>query len=456
MRRVQAVAAALVVALMVGGAAYAEREIGPDALAADAAGVAHSGGWFCPHGGGEEWEVTLQVANPGPETATIRVRTLGAQRPSPSELIMLPPGSLATVPVDAGARERTSVVEWFDQWVAAGWVAHAGGEEGGVAAEPCAPAAGDRWLLPDGTSEEEEQNDFLVIMNPFARAAVFSITLLSERPDPVQHSELTDVELKPFRSRTIRLDHWVDGERTVASLLEVSVGRVAAATLGVDERGGIRSALGYLGQPPQQLAFPGGDDAGRTDLVVMSTAEERVELAGDLLGVEVEQPFAGLADSAPPSQSGRTFPATTAGPTSVLLASDGPGIAAARRTFGVVADQAATPGAAPASAWLVLPAVSGSPSHPGLTLTNPGPEPAEVTLTLLAPASGSVTVTVPPRGTAVAPPAFAEAAPTAAILAIASSGTFVPASASYSRGRDGFATYAVALGIPIPEAWMPE
>jgi hypothetical protein len=349
------------------------------------------------------------------------------------------------------------MVEWFDQWVAVGWVSHAGGEEGGVAAEPCAPAAGNRWLLPDGTSEREEQDDVLVIMNPFARAAVFSVTLLSERRDPVQHSELTDVELKPYRSRTIRLDRWVDGERTVASLIDVSVGRVAAATLGVNALGGIRSSIGYLGQPPDVLVLPGGDDAGRTDLAVMSIAEARVQIGGQLLGAEaeIEQPLAGLADSAPPSLSGRTFLATTAGPTSVLLSAEGPGIAAARRTFGVSADQASTPGTGPAAAWLVLPAIFGEPAHPGVVLTNPAAVAVEVTLSRLAPATGSTTVTVPPRSTVLAPESFVAEAPGASLLAVAADGTFAAASASYSRGREGFATYAVALGIPIPEAWMP-
>jgi hypothetical protein len=54
----------------------------------------------------------------------------------------------------------------------------------------------------------------------------------------------------------------------------------------------------------------------------------------------------------------------------------------------------------------------------------------------------------------MAPKAFVEAAPQGAVLAVAEAGTFVPASASYSLGREGFATYAVALGIPIPAGWV--
>jgi hypothetical protein len=344
------------------------------------------------------------------------------------------------------------MVEWFDQWVAVGWMAHAGGEDGGVAAEPCAPAAGARWVLPDATTETEDNDDFVVVMNPFSRDAVFSLTLLSERADPVVFGELTDVVLGPHRSRAIRLNDVVRGERTVSTLVEASVGRVAVATLGISAAGGIRSALGYLGDPHQELAFVGGADAGRTDLVVMNTGLERVPVDGDLLEKESEQPFAGLADSVPPPESGRTYPSTTSGPTSIVFTVQGAGVAATRRTFGVVSDQGSTDGAAPQTAWLILPVVAGSPSHPGLVLANPGPEPAEVTLSYLGTGSTqTVTVTVPPRRTVTAPKEFAEAAPESAVIAVASSGTFVAGAASYSLGREGFATYAVALGIPIPQ-----
>ncbi|MGZ8604985.1 MAG: hypothetical protein ACXWX9_09570 [Actinomycetota bacterium] len=456
MRRTQALAAAIVALLLVGGAAYADRELEPAELGAAPAASADSGEWFCPHGGGEEgWEVLLQVANPGERAATIRVRTLGRQRPTEPETITVEPGSFLRIPVPAEGRERATSVEWFDQWVAVGWIAHAGGEEGGVAAEPCAPAAGDRWILPDGTTETDANDDAIVVMNPFARDAVFSAVLLSERHDPVVQGELTDLVLRPFHSRLIRLNDVVKGERTVSTLIDVSVGRVVAASLGVTVGGGIRSSIGYLDAPPLAVTLPGGADAGRTDLALANTGTQRSGVDAVLLEKEQEAGFAGLADAAPPPETARTFPSTTTGPTTVVLTGEGPGLAASRRTFGVVSDQASTGGAAPADAWLVLPAASGTPAHPGLALANPGSEPAEVTLSYLAQDAGQeVVVVVPPRRTVMAPKAFIEAAPQGAVLAEASTGTFVPASASYSLGREGFATYAVALGIPIPSGWV--
>jgi uncharacterized protein DUF5719 len=456
-RRVQALTAAILVAAGVGGAVYADRELGPRSLSDGVAATAPSGEWFCPHGGGKtDWEVELQVANPGTEPAKIRVLTMGHGRAEPGGTFTVEPGSLLRVPVPAEGRERATTVEWFDQWVAVGWLAHAGGEEGGLAAEPCAPTAGGRWLLPDGTTETENDDDYVVVMNPFSRDAVFSVTLLSERKAPVEQGDLTDVVLGPHHSVAVRLNNVVEGERTVSALIEASVGRVAAGTLGISRAGGVRSTIGYLGDPPGTLVIPGGSDAGRTDLVVMSAALERVSLTGELLDEEGERPFGGLADSPPPAESGRTYTATTAGPTSVVFGADAPGVTVARRTYGVVSDQGSTNGAVPARAWVVLPAVLGSPSHPGLAFTNPGTEPVEVVLSYLAPAEvDPVTLTIPPHRTATAPRQFLDAAPDDAVVALSSDGTFVPAAASYSRGREGFATYAVALGIEIPAGWIP-
>jgi hypothetical protein len=85
-------------------------------------------------------------------------------------------------------------------------------------------------------------------------------------------------------------------------------------------------------------------------------------------------------------------------------------------------------------------------------LANPGTEPAEVTLSFLSPGPDQqITVTVPPQSTATAPERFLNVAPEVGVLATASSGTFVPASASYSLGIEGFAGYAVALGIPVAQ-----
>jgi hypothetical protein len=454
-RRLQAVVALVVVAVALAGAAYAERELPPRSPgAATALERVPSGAWYCPHGGGEDWEVSIRIANPGPSPATVRVRSLGSDKPAAPQTMTVDAGATVAVPVAADARERATMVEWFDRWVAVGWVSHAGGDEGGVAAEPCSPAAGRRWLLPDGSTATKEQDDQVIVMNPTARDAVVSFTLLSERRVPVQKSELTDVVIKPFHSISVGLSEKVAGEETVSTIVDAAAGRVVAGTLGISTNDGIRSTLGYLGRQPAQVVFPGGADAGRSQLAVMSTGTERARLGAEMLGSGQPQPFPGVADAAPPASSARTFTTTTAEPTSVTFASADPGVAAVRRTFGSVSDQGATIGGAPAGAWVVLPSVFGTPNHPGLVLANPGEEPAEVTLSVLGSTTTSA-VTVPPHASLLAPKRFVEARPGAAVVAVASSGTFVPAAVSYSRGREGFATYAVARGLPIPSAWVP-
>jgi Family of unknown function (DUF5719) len=458
MRRMQPVAALLVLLLLVGGAAYADREFEP-APGPGTDGPASSGAWFCPTGGGPEgWEVFLQVANPGDRPATLHVRTLDSGRPQPPETFEVDPGAFLSIPVEGRGRGRTHAVEWFGQWVAVGWLARAGGGEVGVAAEPCAPAAGGRWLLPDGTTETEGDRDYVVVMNPFPREAVFSLTLLSERREPVLQGDLTDVVLRPFRSVAFELNDVVLGERTVATAIDVSVGRVAAATLGVSESGGIRSALGYLGSPQSGLVFPGGQDSGRTELPVMSAPDgdgRRVTLTGDLLPSDGSAPqqVPGLADASMPDGSARTFPATTTEVTSLRLEAAGGPVATVRRTFGTTSDQGAVTGARPADSWLVMPAVADAPANPGMVLVNPSPEPAEVTLRYLDPGpQEELTIPVPPEATVQVPQAFLLLASDVGVWAEAGTGTFVAAAVSYSLGPEGRSRYAVSLGIPVPNA----
>jgi hypothetical protein len=457
--RSQPLVALIVTAAVVVGAVYVQREVGARPLAAGPAAAAPSGAWFCPHGAGpEDWEVVLELANPGDEPVPVRVRGLGVQKPAPPKDYTIEPGATLQVPVAADGRERASMVEYFGGWVAAGWIAHAGGGEGGVAAEPCVPEAGRRWFLPDGATQENDE-DHVVVMNPFASDAVFSLTLLTEGREPIRTEDWTNVTLKPFRSAAFRLNAKALGETTVSTLIDVSVGRVAAATLGLSKSGGIRSAVGALGAP-QTSILPGGFDQGRTDLVVMSAGLGRVGLSGELSDPDGSQPVAAFAEAGPPGESARTITVTTGSPSSIRFAADGEDVAVARRTYGVASDQGTTAGArAGAAAWVVLPAVFGSPAHPGLVLTNPGRESVTVTLSVLpggeAPGPAPITVDVPAGRTVRAPKAFSEAAPGSAILAVSAIGTFVPATSSYSRGREGIAAFAVAVGVRIPDGWIP-
>src|SRR5439155_1424710 len=131
----------------------------------------------------------------------------------------------------------TTEVQYFGGWVAAGWVAEAhgavpgtpgpnatptsagspGGESGGpagpvaeqgVAAEPCLPAAGRTWLLPDGTTVQG-QEDYVIVMNPFATEAVFGLSFVAEG----RTVEADDVELGGGTSLAVHVNRRILGDR---------------------------------------------------------------------------------------------------------------------------------------------------------------------------------------------------------------------------------------------------
>lgn len=457
--RGQILAAVMLVVVVVGAGVFLQVEVGPRAPAAGGRGEAPSGFWLCPHGGGADWEATLEIANPGARAVDVRVRGLTAGKGSGGKWYTVQSRAELLIPVDARSRESSSVVEYFGGWVAAAWVDHAGGDEGGAASEPCLADAATRWLLPDGTTEEGRKT-YVVLMNPFEANAIFTLTLLTPRRAPIMTETWTNVVLKPQRSAAFLVNAKALGESTVSTVVEAKVGRVAAATLVVVDKGGITSTVGYPGRAPARSILPGGFDQGRTDLVAMNAAGDRRDVAGVLYERDTEQTVGSLVAASLAGGSAQAFPVTTNGPSTIEVRAMSPGVAITRRTYGVVSDRASTAGAATTSgAWVVLPTVIEGPSHAGIVLGNPTDQDAEVTLTFLPSGATTppdpATVRVPAHRTVAAPKAWLEERPLAAVLAIATTGTFVPASASYSLGREGYATYAVALGVPIPDAWVP-
>lgn len=456
--RAQVLSAVVVLVVVVAGGVYLQREVGPRAVASGPPGQAPSGAWFCPHGGGTDWEVTLAVANPGPSAVDIRVTGLSERRPSTPKSYTVEPGTEVLVSEAAEDRDRSTFIEYFGGWVAAGWVAHAGGGERGVAAEPCLPRAGQRWFVPDGTTTER-QEAFVVVMNPFASQATFTLTLYTQKEAPITTKAWTNVSIKPYRSRAFRLNTTALGYNPVSTQIDVKVGRVAAASLGLSDLGGIRSSVGVLGEPPERTILPGGFDQGATTLVAMNTATTRPGVDGTLLSRDTLLGLSSIRQGPPRAASAVIYLITTDGPSTIDVRSTA-GVVVARRTLGKSSDQGSTAGSPEAAgAWVVLPAVAGPPFHSGLVLANPGDETVEVTLSVLPSGTGEVpepvTMRIPAGRTVAGPKLFVTAKPLAAILAVSSSGTLVLAAASYSLGLEGFATYAVSAGVPIPDEWVP-
>jgi hypothetical protein len=290
-------------------------------------------------------------------------------------------------------------------------------------------------------------------MNPFASDAVFSLTLYTDDGAPVRPGAWTNVRLKPQRAEAFYLNSQRQGFGTVSTVVDAKVGRVVASSLGVSDLGGVRACLGQLAPAPETAVIPGGADQGHSDIVEMNTRSRAASLTGTVLGRGDPVPLSANDRDRTNAQAARTIAVTTDRP-SALDVSVPPGAAVARRTFGKVSDQAATGPAVPAASWVVLPAVAGEPSHAGMVLTNAGQVAADVRLSYLSSGAEAppspVTVTVPPLRTVAVPADFVQARPRSAIVAVASRGAFVPAAASYSFGTEGYGSYAVSLGVPIP------
>src|SRR5919198_3954321 len=119
-------------------------------------------------------------------------------------------------------------------------------------------------------------------MNPFASEAVFSVTLVTERLT-VRAKEWTNFVLPAGRSTAFHLNDNALGEQTVAAQIDVSIGRVAAASLGIASAGGIRSSVGSR-RPESEIILPGASDAGPSALPVIDPGKAGARYSVTILG----------------------------------------------------------------------------------------------------------------------------------------------------------------------------
>jgi hypothetical protein len=449
---------ALVLLVIVVGAGLALARAEPRPRAALPSQPASSGAWFCPHGGGPGWHTVLYVANPGDATVRLRVTPLASEHPAGPESYSVDPGAELRIPVPSGTPAASSFLEYFGGWVAAGWVTAAGGEQTGAAAEPCASQPGVRWLAPDGTTQQGQDAD-VIVMNPFDIDAVIDVAVFSERPAPIRDSSFTNLRVPPHRSMILRLNRVSLDQPAAAAEVVARTGRVAVASLGVSRDGGIRSVLGVTA-PALRALLAGTGDVGQSTLVVVAPGQAEATFGATLLSGEKPEAAGGLTEVTQGGQSARAYPIITKNPSlvDVRVEQGSVPIAAVRRTEGQTGDPGATGGAAaPAAAWVIPPTVAGEPNHPGMVLGNPGTSPMEVTLTLLGESRvfDELVVNVPAASAVAVPTQFLEQDTTAAVLAVSADGAFVAAGASSSLGLEGFGSYAVAGGIPVPPGVLP-
>jgi hypothetical protein len=103
---------------------------------------------------------------------------------------------------------------------------------------------------------------------------------------------------------------------------------------------------------------------------------------------------------------------------------------------------------------VVLPAVAGEPARPRIVLVNPGNTSVTVTLHALLSqgdaATADATVTIPAGTVGQVPPGYLEGLHDSAIEIRSSGGDILALTASTSLGVKGLSTYALAMGVVIP------
>ncbi len=451
--RAQALVATLGVVAIVAGGVVAGR-IGVKEPAPTGAGSFATGAWFCPHGGGTGWTTTIEVANPGKLSVSVRLTTFGDGKPAQSPITQIAAGTEHQMPVPASARGSASMVEYFGGWVAAGWVSIAGGGESGIAAEPCLAQAGRTFLLPFGDTLRGDDT-YAIVMNPFAEDAVFTLTVYSPDQTPATQKDWTEFVLNPHDSVAFRLDQVALGKPSVAALIQVSMGRVSASSLEVSQGGGVASAEGLPAPIPGQVLLPVGSQAGQGQVSAVNIPQAQASLSAQLFGTDLASPVSGVQGQEVNLESTKSLPVTLVGPGAIQLKSSTGEIAGAFSEAGGGGDFGATSGvSAPAFRWVVLPASGTPPVEPNLLVTNPGTATAHVTLSLLSD-QGQVTtpaptsIDVPPGRTAEVTQGSLLASPYAAVYVQASGAEVVPSLATYSSGQ---ADFALSVGVPLPQA----
>jgi len=415
---------------------------------------AHSGVWYCPHGGGSGWHVDLAVTNPGSHPVSIRVTTSGEKGTVATQGMTVSPRAVVHVPVKADTRGAASDVEYFGGWVGVSWAAQAGGAESGIAAEPCTRSLGRTWFMPDGTTLRG-QDAWVVVMNPTAVPAIFSLSL--HTPDEtILPGDWSDFVLEARRSAAFFLNSKKLATEPVAAEIEVRSGRVAAASLGASAGGGIRAALGITA-PEHDAFLPGSPGSSRSELVVVDAGTRRATYAGKVETSRGAQAIGQLrGETLQPGQA-RTYDLTTQPDAAIDVAlTSGDGLALARRSLGPSSDAGSSAGAAAGPAWVLAAGTFSRDDGWRLDLADPGPDVALVEVWLVSPRGAAQkpsvrTLRVGAGQTRSVGSDFTAQAPLGSVVVVALRGVVVPLAASSTRGGG----YATSVGVPIPGRWVP-
>jgi hypothetical protein len=453
--RAQAPLALLFGAALV-AAAFAANEIGRAAPAEVPTPTVTSTTWICPHGGDEAWTGSVVLMNPGSVDVEVRMSTLGKTRKVVTTQTTVQAGRQVVAEVPATDRGAATVVDAFGGWVGVAWLVSSE-DPAGLGAEPCTEGGATRWFAADpGTPQGDDA--YLVIANPYDIEAIVDVAFFSADRPPIRPQEWTDLEIGPRRTVALPVNRAAEGERAVVAEVAAQVGRVAVASSVTSKDGGIRSTLASPSFAGSTIELPVGGGAGPTTLTIGVPSELEARFDATLLTRGTPQAAGGLTDPEQVGPNARPYDVPTRGASSIHLGIEtSDAIVASLRAEGRAADDGATAGAAStAAAWVVPSTVLGEPSFPLVVLVNPGSRDASVTLEhvpgdVVTPTSAAERIAVPAGAAVAVPQDFLAAAPEAATLARAEGGEIVALGASASLGIEGYARYALVLGVPIPD-----
>ncbi|HUG87223.1 MAG TPA: DUF5719 family protein [Actinomycetota bacterium] len=440
--------AVLVSLAVVAGGLALERGLGARTRAPGDVPAEVSGAWFCPHGGSERWQVWLVVANPASEPAQVRVVTYGSERPV-SQVATIEPGTQRYVEVQAIEPASGSAVEYFGGPVAAGMVMSRSSGKGaplGRAAEPCLAESSTRWYLPEGTTIRGFDQR-VVVTNPFAQEAVISLWLTDER-ETLKPGELQGIVLPARRSIAFDLGDFSLGKETLATTVDVGLGKVAVGGVGISEDG-IRAAVA-VSAPATTWVLPGARDDAPSALTVLGTGRVEAPFRVRLQGMEGQVEVISEAGALPGRATTQGVPAQGAG---LVAQADGPEPFVAGRRLVAPGDLASVSGVSGgATYWVALPTTSPLGGSATLIVENPGDSVADVRIAFLTEAGPAEVpeigrITLRPGGfRAVDLGPFVGTEPVSVVVR-AEAGSVVVGQAS--RDEEG---YAVALGVVLQGA----
>lgn len=353
----------------------------------------------CPFfhaGNGRAW---LHLANAGSTSSKITVTTVrGGSSPLKFKTLTLKPGSVQTIPVEQSilSSQASAFVEFAGGEVFASRTAvFASGEHRGGVAAPCL-RAGDRTLVaPSGATLNAETS--LVLLNPSSSDAVADVSFLFEG-DELAPEALKSIVVKARDRRVVRVGDFVFDQKTVASVLRVRTGVVAADAIVTSVRG---VTLTPAVPPRERLAGVAAADAGDVIADVVAFGEANAVTDASVMTPQGQTAFTALAEDLEPSTPVSVMPLRERVPAAGVTISlrDGSPIAGALRWIVKLptgkGDVAAGMLGVPARR---LVAVTGEPAFAQGTrvlLANPSEADATITLRLLTPSGMAPPETIP-------------------------------------------------------------